>query len=425
VVQEDPLILQWTDATTFETEFQVEVSFGGSPFIPYAAVRSTTSRGTGTTYSVTTGSVPYNTDYRFRVRAVSSDTGQQSSWSQPSDVCRTPGLDPHLAGCLAGQIYLQSRSDHSGAAVYYHGFPVAQTDSVGRFRICGVPAGNHVVGSRATGYLETRLDNASAIAGRTMTLPFAALRGGDVNNDALINLFDLVRVGADYGSAPPTDAAADCNADGRVSLFDLVMVGANYGLRGPTRWGDDLSSRQALAGAGAPTALVQRRWQPQGVQAGRPLELGPPRSEDDVLVVPVRVRGAAHVYGFDVTLAYDPARVMPVDAAPADSGTQLRPGDAWSPPEGYVVRNTVDTGAAVATFAASRLKPFRPVSGDVVLVEMRFRPLSADTTGAVVIAGAALSDARGRPIDVRWSGVDLFRLFHAYLPAVATGLGEP
>jgi hypothetical protein len=79
----------------------------------------------------------------------------------------------------------------------------------------------------------------------------------------------------------------------------------------------------------------------------------------------------------------------------------------------------------VARFAASRLKPADPVRGDVVVAEMAFRALSADTDGAVVIAGATLSDERGRPLDVRWDGLDLLRLFRGFLPAVSTGLGQP
>lgn len=58
---------------------------------------------------------------------------------------------------------------------------------------------------------------------------------GDVNRDGYIDVFDLARVGAAYGSrlkVPPDpryDAEADINSDGRVEAKDLAYVAFNWG----------------------------------------------------------------------------------------------------------------------------------------------------------------------------------------------------
>lgn len=53
---------------------------------------------------------------------------------------------------------------------------------------------------------------------------------GDVNKDGVVNLLDLARVGAAFGSSLGDlnyDADADLNKDGAVNLLDLVLIGAN------------------------------------------------------------------------------------------------------------------------------------------------------------------------------------------------------
>ena len=51
----------------------------------------------------------------------------------------------------------------------------------------------------------------------------------DVNGDNVVDLFDLVAVGREFGKTPPDDLAADINGDGTVNLFDLVLVGSHFG----------------------------------------------------------------------------------------------------------------------------------------------------------------------------------------------------
>lgn len=54
----------------------------------------------------------------------------------------------------------------------------------------------------------------------------------DINDDGVVDIFDLVAVAAAYGSKPgdPTwDSRADINGDGTVDLFDLVIIAMHYG----------------------------------------------------------------------------------------------------------------------------------------------------------------------------------------------------
>ena len=47
---------------------------------------------------------------------------------------------------------------------------------------------------------------------------------GDVNQDGIVNVLDMIVVAQDFGHEPPSDSRADVNQDGVVNLFDLVFV---------------------------------------------------------------------------------------------------------------------------------------------------------------------------------------------------------
>jgi hypothetical protein len=85
------------------------------------------------------------------------------------------------------------------------------------------------------GYLEAQREDVTVSPGAQITLPRVTLRGGAVNGDCDINLFDLVLVAANL-SSPPNDERADLNRDGRVDLLDLVLVSMNLTRRCPSEW---------------------------------------------------------------------------------------------------------------------------------------------------------------------------------------------
>ncbi|MEO2002910.1 MAG: DUF1566 domain-containing protein, partial [Candidatus Poribacteria bacterium] len=51
---------------------------------------------------------------------------------------------------------------------------------------------------------------------------------GDINNDCVVNIIDLVAVAIDFG-ATGSNLAADLNGDGRVDIVDLVMIASRFG----------------------------------------------------------------------------------------------------------------------------------------------------------------------------------------------------
>jgi len=147
----------------------------------------------------------------------------------------TPTVNPNF-GRLDGRVKLQGRTDHSGATLLIDLTPIATTAADGWFSLPDIPPGEHVIRAEAPLYLCAER-SVTATAGEATRLPDITLRGGDVNDDRVVNLLDLVTVGAAYNTRPPANPRADINEDGWVNVFDLVMVGGNYGLTCPTTWG--------------------------------------------------------------------------------------------------------------------------------------------------------------------------------------------
>jgi hypothetical protein len=52
---------------------------------------------------------------------------------------------------------------------------------------------------------------------------------GDVNQDGIVNILDLVLVGQNLGQKPPSDPRTDVNKDGQVNVLDLVRVAEQLG----------------------------------------------------------------------------------------------------------------------------------------------------------------------------------------------------
>jgi len=58
---------------------------------------------------------------------------------------------------------------------------------------------------------------------------------GDINGDGVVNIKDMVIVGAAFGSKPGDpnwDPCADINNDGYVNILDAIIVGINFGATG-------------------------------------------------------------------------------------------------------------------------------------------------------------------------------------------------
>ena len=140
-----------------------------------------------------------------------------------------------LSGVIAGQLQIQGRTNHSGITIQVAGLSTT-TEADGRFSLAGVPAGSQFVEASLHGYLGVRATMCPVLAGETTTLSPVSLLGGDLNQDATINIFDLVALGAAFSQCPPPDPLMDYIPDGCINIFDLVILGANYSLSGPLVW---------------------------------------------------------------------------------------------------------------------------------------------------------------------------------------------
>jgi hypothetical protein len=408
----------WVDRSTLEDGFIVEYStddVGYTPILPNAAFAATipsyTRGSTGQVYSYVTPALMTATAYRFRVRAIDTASGLVSPPSWPSaGRCQTGSPTGGAQGCVKGQVNLQGRTDHGGALVSLDGAVTTSTQRDGWFQICAdaPQAAQHHLTVGHPHYL-SRWASVMLAPSAVETLPFQALAGGDTNDDGAIDLFDLVRVGASFGTLPVTDPAADCNGDGQVNLFDLVLVGANYGLRGPIEWEGDFGSRtpdgrdsEAMA---APAAAGAKPADANGAEL--PAALSVTAVDASHIRVDVVAHAMPAVYGAELSLVFDPEVLLGVDESPR-SGTQASPGSAWGGDgEYFVARNDIDNSAGRVTFAASRMAPAAPMQGDLTLLSVTFEVLQPAADGAARLDSVLMMDVT-RKVETRWEGTDIY-----------------
>jgi hypothetical protein len=352
-----------------------------------------------------------NTGYRFRVIARDPGGGLTSPPSDPTLECQTQSASDADVGCYKGKVYLQGRTNHAGTLILVDGIPMGSTDSRGEFCICDILPGKHTLSTRGACYLSAEAHDVRVPAGMTTILPFTALRGGDVNNDATINLFDLVRVGADYRSSPPNDPDADCTADGSVDLFDLVLVGSNYGVSGPVPWGYQPATAQSDEGVAddEPVEAKARSFSPtaRGPESGPEIAVSVRSADDEIIVADITAHGVRGVYGAELRLEFDPTRLQVMDASETP-GVQIDPGEAWTASgSSFIKPNEVDNATGSVLFAASRMNPSPALEGEVVLATVTFRVVGEDADDAYALSGVLLVDRWARIIETRWEGVDI------------------
>jgi len=124
-----------------------------------------------------------------------------------------------------------------------------------------------------------------------------------------------------------------------------------------------------------------------------------------VTTVDIRIEGVTNLYGADVRLSFDPAKLRVQDANPAIAGVQIEVGTFPDPSggRGFVVLNSADNSTGQIAYAVTLLSPAPPVSGSGILARVAFQAIG-EGTSPIAFISAALSDPQARPIAVTTEG---------------------
>lgn len=113
----------------------------------------------------------------------------------------------------------------------------------------------------------------------------------------------------------------------------------------------------------------------------------------DTVDVAIEVVDVEELYGFDVTMTFDPQVVEVVDADPDVSGIQVAQGLFLDP--GFAVINAADNSAGSVHLVMTQLNPSLPKSGTGALVVVKLRGRQAGTSSALTVVNPQLARRDG------------------------------
>lgn len=131
---------------------------------------------------------------------------------------------------------------------------------------------------------------------------------------------------------------------------------------------------------------------PLHAQTGVQLELqNVPIQDEKLLVVNLHLSGVENLFGAEVQLRYDPARLAVRDDNRRLDGIQISPGPLISADDRFVVTNTANPDTGQINFAFTLLKPAQPISGEGELATVVFEiigngPYQVDVTEAQLVS---------------------------------------
>jgi murein DD-endopeptidase MepM/ murein hydrolase activator NlpD len=96
-----------------------------------------------------------------------------------------------------------------------------------------VGGGTYTIVASAPGFLNAQ-GFMNLVDGVTQAKPPIQLLAGDIDGNSVIDQFDALTIGMNYGASAP--AAADLNNDGVINVLDLELLAANYRRSGAISW---------------------------------------------------------------------------------------------------------------------------------------------------------------------------------------------
>lgn len=108
------------------------------------------------------------------------------------------------------------------------------------------------------------------------------------------------------------------------------------------------------------------------------------------VTVAIRLENVSDLYGIEIDLTFDPAFLQVQDDKPGTVGVQILPGDFPNPELYFVAQNIADNQAGSIAYAISLLRPAPAANGSGALAFIRFRALTAGTTGVSIARVSAV-----------------------------------
>jgi hypothetical protein len=169
---------------------------------------------------------------------LSDEDGQEF----PINSTSVPTIQIVAAGEISGTVLRQgTRATHvdTNVIAYNSGGGViatATTDATGYFTMTVPLGGTYLVQATYNGYLKAQKSSVYVV-GANVNLGTTTIPGGDVNGDNNINILDIVTIISRYGgTAVDATDPADINDDLLINIFDLTISAGNFGAYGPLTW---------------------------------------------------------------------------------------------------------------------------------------------------------------------------------------------
>jgi hypothetical protein len=116
---------------------------------------------------------------------------------------------------------------------------------------------------------------------------------------------------------------------------------------------------------------------------------------NDNATVQIWVDDVINLFGFDLTLEFNPTILQVQDADPGQDGVQIQPGNLLS--ADIVVRNLADNETGSISYIISQQAPSPAITGTGVLATINFTAVAGGNSD-LIFTMAELSDTNGQPI---------------------------